>query len=149
MKGMLSELNSEAGMSNLKPPSIYKFVISQFAAAFSLALIALVALDMVMAYSVLIGGSICATGNAYFARKTFTYSGARSTLKMVKAIYIGEFVKLLLIISGLAVAFVFVNPLNIALVFSGFIIVHIVGIFAALSMQSAQNSEHQRLVRDS
>jgi ATP synthase protein I len=136
-------------MSNLKPPPIYKFVLSQFAAAFSLALIALVALDVVMAYSVLIGGCICAIANAYFAKKTFTYSGARSTTMMIKAIYMGEFVKLLLITAGLGVAFVFVNPLNIVFLFSGFIIVHIVGIFAVLSMQSAQRSQLQRLVRDS
>ena len=138
---MLSDFNSEARMSNLKPPPIYKFVISQFATAFLLALIALVALDVVMAYSVFIGGSICAIANAYFAKKTFTYSGARSTTKMIKSIYLGEFVKLLLITAGLAVTFVFVSPLNIVLLFSGFIIVHIVGIFAVLSMQSAQRSQ--------
>ncbi len=146
---MLNELNNEARMSNLKPPPIYKFVISQFAAAFSLALIALVALDAVMAYSVLIGGSICAIANAYFAKKTFSYSGARSTARMIQAIYIGEFVKLLLIVAGLAVTFVFVKPLSVVLLFSGFIIVHIVGVFAVLAIQSAQKPKHQRLVRDS
>ena len=94
-----------------------------------------------MAYSAFIGGLICAVANAYFAKKTFMYTGANSTAKMVKAIYLGEFIKLLLITAGFAVAFVFVSPLSIVLLFTGFLLVHLVGIFAALSLQKAQSTE--------
>lgn len=111
-------------------------MVSQFATAFSLALIVLVVFNPVMAYSALIGGSICAVANAYFAKKTFAYRGATSATLMVKSIYIGEFVKLLLIAAGFALAFVFVHPLNIVLLFIGFITVHIAGVFAALAMQT-------------
>ena len=136
-------------MSNIKAPPVYKFVIGQFATAFSLALIVLVVLNLVMAYSALIGGSICAIANTYFANKTFMYRGATSTTRIIKAIYVGEFVKLLLIAAGFAAAFVFVNPLNIVLLFAGFITVHIAGILGALALQSAQNSDQQNSVRDS
>ena len=136
-------------MSNLKPPPIYRIIVSQFAATFSLAIIMLVITNETMAYSAFIGGLICAVANGYFAKKTFTYVGANSTTKMIKSIYLGEFIKLLLITAGFAVAFVFVSPLNILLLFAGFLVVHLVGIVAAYSLYTAQSPVQPKIFNDS
>lgn len=133
----MNESVENLSVSNLKAPPIYRVIVSQFAAAFSVALIVFVVLGWVMAYSAFIGGAVCAIPNAYFAKKTFMYTGARSSTRIARSIYVGEAIKLLLIAAGFALAFVFVHPINIMLLFAGFITVHIVGIVAAFYMHTS------------
>lgn len=99
--------------------------------------------DWTAAYSALAGGTICALANAYFTRKAFMYIGARAAARMLKAIYTGEAIKLLLIAAGFAMAFVYVEPLNIFYLFAGFLAVHITGVIAAVSLQNHPMSNRQ------
>lgn len=66
--------------------------------------------------------------NAYFAHKVFRYRGARAAKKIVRELYTGETIKLLLMGAGFALSFLYVKPLNTAALFSGFVLVHITGI---------------------
>ena len=85
-------------------------------------------LGWVSAYSLLTGGLISALPNAYFAIKAFRYRGARAAQKIVRELYTGEAVKLLLTGAGFALSFIFIEPLHIAALFSGFVLVHITGL---------------------
>ncbi|PCH62512.1 MAG: F0F1 ATP synthase subunit I [SAR86 cluster bacterium] len=123
--------------SNLKPPPIYKVIVSQTATALLLAVLMLLIMGREMAYSALIGGLICAIPNAYFAMKTFMYTGARSVDKMVRSIYTGEAVKLLLTAAGFALTFVFLSSVNIVCLFTAYFIVYIAGIVSTLRMQQS------------
>jgi ATP synthase protein I len=128
-------------MSSIKAPPTGKVIAAQLLVILGLSLSALLFFDSVSAYSVLTGGLINAVPNAYFASKVFRYRGARAAQKIVRELYTGEAVKLLLIGSGFALSFLYIKPLNIAALFSGFVLVHITGIlmFVRVSKPSRNN----------
>jgi len=80
------------------------------------------------AYSLLIGGLICLIPGTLFARKAFKYRGARSAGLIVKELYQGEAIKLVLMGAGFALSFIYIDPLNVVVLFSGFVLVHITGV---------------------
>ena len=93
-----------------------------------LALAAWLLLDVVTAYSVLLGGLVSIVPNSYFAWKAFRYRGASNTPLIVKSFYAGETGKL--IMTGVSFALVFggVKPLNELAVIVSFIIAIVVGL---------------------
>ncbi|MFM1895686.1 MAG: hypothetical protein RLZZ385_760 [Pseudomonadota bacterium] len=80
------------------------------------------------AYSVLLGGLICAVPNAYFSVRAFRHRGAGSAGRIVRDFYVGEAIKLLLAAAGFALTFVYVKPLNAALLFAAYGIVFLSGL---------------------
>jgi ATP synthase protein I len=115
-------------MSSIKAPPVRKLAAVQLLVVFGLSSAALLFLGWISAYSVLIGGLINMIPNAYFAHKAFRYRGARAAQKIVRELYTGEAIKLLLMGAGFALSFLYVKPLNTAALFSGFVLVHITGI---------------------
>ncbi len=115
-------------MSSIKAPPVRKVIAAQILTAVFLGALGLAALGWVSAYSLLTGGLISAIPNAYFANKAFRYRGARAAQKIVRELYTGEAVKLLMTGAGFALSFAFIEPLNVAALFSGFILVHVTGI---------------------
>ena len=91
----------------------------------------------VFAYSLLLGGLISAVPNAYYARTVFRQLGARAMVRTVKAIYMGELIKLVLMGAGFALAFTLVEPVDAIALFAGFVLVHLVGIVALVKIQAA------------
>lgn len=73
---------------------------------------------------------ICAVPNAYFTFKAFQYRGARAAQKIVRAVYLGEAVKILLTSAGFALTFVYVEPLSSGALFAGFILIYLTGLLA-------------------
>lgn len=128
-------------MSSIKAPPIYKVTAFQllFLLVFCGAAAALT--GWISAYSLLIGGLISALPGALFAKKVFKYRGARSTELIVREMYTGEALKLVLISAGFALSFLFVTPLNVMALFSGFILVHITGVlvFVRISKTDRNN----------
>ena len=110
-------------MSTIKAPPIRKIIVSQFITAILFAMIGYAAQDLVVAYSLLCGGLICAIPNAYFSVKAFRHRGARAAKKIVRAFYVGEGIKILLTCAGFGLAFVYVKPLNAPALISGYVVV--------------------------
>jgi len=73
------------------------------------------------AYSVVLGGMICVLPSIYFAYKLFHYMGASRVKQAIRAFYLGELVKLLMIaiLSILVFKFITIIPFDY---FLGFII---------------------------
>jgi len=90
------------------------------------------------AYSLLLGGLICAIPNAYFAVKAFQYRGARAAQKIVRAFYLGETIKLLMMSAGFLLSFIFVEPLNTIALFAGFIMVYFAGLMALMKLRTGK-----------
>lgn len=89
------------------------------------------------AYSLLIGGLICLIPGTLFARRAFKYRGARSADLIVKELYKGEAIKLVLMGAGFALSFIYIDPLNFVALFSGFILVHITGVLMFVRVSSS------------
>jgi ATP synthase protein I len=122
-------------VSTIKAPPIYKVIASQFIAVGLLTIVCYVMLGWISAYSLLLGGLICAIPNAYFVSKAFRYRGARASQKIVRAFYTGEAIKILLISAGFALSFIYVEPLNTAAMFLGFIAIYLTGMVVLVGMR--------------
>ena len=123
-------------MSTIKAPPIRKIIVTQFITAVLLAVIGYAAQGLVVAYSLLSGGLICAIPNAYFSVKAFRHRGARAAKKIVRAFYVGEGIKILLTCAGFGLAFVYVKPLSTPALFSGFVVVYLTGLVSLILMQT-------------
>lgn len=95
----------------------------------------------VAGYSALFGGAIPLIANVYFAHKTFRYFGARSTPAIVRSIWVGEAGKQFLTAALFALVFVGVQPLSVAALFGGYVLVLGTGASALLLMKS--NPKHK------
>ena len=78
-------------------------------------------LDVVLAYSALIGGVISVIPNAYFARQVFRYSGARASQAVAQSFYRGETAKFITTALMFAGAFALVRPIVAGAVFAMFV----------------------------
>lgn len=69
--------------------------------------------DKFAAGSLLFGGSACLIPNIYLYHRVFRHFGAQNAHKMVKALYFGEVVKLILtgVIFGLSLTIAWIKPL--------------------------------------
>jgi len=115
-------------MSTIKAPPIYKVAVIQAVTLLLLVLATAASGSWLSAHSLLIGGLICLIPGTLFARKAFKYRGARSAGLIVKELYKGEAIKLVLMGAGFALSFIYVDPLNVVALFSGFVLVHITGV---------------------
>ncbi len=115
-------------MSTIKAPPIYKVAVIQAVTLLLLVLATAASGSWLSAYSLLIGGLICLIPGTLFARKAFKYRGARSAGLIVKELYKGEAIKLALMGAGFALSFIYIDPLNVVALFSGFVLVHITGV---------------------
>ena len=117
-------------VSNIKVPPVYIAFIIQFLLCIAAALIALLTLNHVTAYSILLGGFISIVPNGYFAWKAFRYRGARNTPLIVKSFYAGETGKLIMTGTLFAVVFAGVRPIDELAIIVSFIVSIIVGLLA-------------------
>ncbi|MEX0739881.1 MAG: ATP synthase subunit I [Pseudohongiella sp.] len=128
-------------MSTIKAPPIYKVAFIQVVTLFLLVLAIAASGRWLSAYSLLIGGLICLIPGTLFARRAFKYRGARSAGLIVKELYKGEAIKLVLMGAGFALSFIYVKPLDVVALFSGFVLVHITGVlmFVRVSRSDRNN----------
>jgi len=115
-------------MSNLKPPPVYKIIMTQFVATVVIAAILLFFTNSIVAYSVLVGGLVSAISNCYFAVQAFRYNGARNADKVVKSFMKGEIGKIVITIVLFALTFTLITNINEIALIMGFIAIHFIGI---------------------
>lgn len=117
-------------VSTIKAPPIYIAFVIQFVLCVIAALVILLVVDLVAAYSILLGGFISIVPNGYFAWKAFRFRGARNTPLIIKSFYAGETGKL--IMTGILFALVFagIRPLNELAVILSFILTIVIGLVA-------------------
>ena len=107
-------------MTTISTPPLYKVALYQ---TFILLVVGgfLALGDVVLAFSVLVGGFIQIGPQAWFARHAFKYTGARQVDKVVRAMYLGESGKIVLTASLFVACFILWEQLNFLAVFSTFI----------------------------
>ena len=134
-------------VSNIKAPPIYIAFVVQFFFCVIAALVSYLLLDLVVAYSILLGGFISIVPNGYFAWKAFRYRGARNTPLIIKSFYAGETGKLIMTGVFFALVFAGIRPLNELAVIVSFIIAIIVGLVATawVNNKTAGSGTNKRL----
>ncbi len=124
-------------MSSIKAPPVHKVTAAQLMLILVSGAAVYAVLGWTSAYSLVIGGLISALPNAYFAHRAFRYRGARATELIVKELYKGEAVKLLLMSAGFGLSFLFVQPLDAAALFAGFVLVYVAGVLVFIRISRA------------
>ena len=109
-----------AGAEILRPP-VHRITLVQLAILVLLCLI-LLGSDKVRAYSVFSGGLIAILPQAYFAALAFRWRGARSARAIARSSYAGQVGKFLLSVTGFAVVFVALRPIDAPAVFAGYLL---------------------------
>ena len=115
-------------MSNLKTPPVYKVIIAQLTVTVFVAVIFLLISDVVLSYSLLVGGLISAVPNSYFALHAYRYQGARNAQNVVKGFIRGELGKIIMTVMMFAVSFALITSLNELASILGFTLIHFVGV---------------------
>ena len=83
-------------------------------------------------YSVFLGGIIVFFANSYFTYKAFKYYGARSATAIVQSLFAGQFGKMILTAVCFTLVFVAIKPLNVVMLFAGYIAVQLTAITALI-----------------
>ena len=120
----------------IKAPSLAMMTVVQGAVTLALAITSYLFWGRVSAYSLLLGGLISTVPNAYYARAVFRHRGARALTRTVKAIYMGELIKLAMMGAGFALAFKYVRPVDATALFAGFVLTHAAGMAALVKIQA-------------
>ena len=115
-------------MSNLKTPPVYKVIIAQLTVTVFVAVIFLLISDVVLSYSLLVGGLISAVPNSYFALHAYRYQGARNGQNVVKGFIRGELGKIIMTVMMFAVSFALITSLSELASILGFTLIHFVGV---------------------
>ena len=102
-------------------PPVHRITLAQLALLGLLSLGAL-AVNEVVAYSVLSGGLVAIVPQAYFALLAFRWRGAQSARAIARSSYAGVMGKFLLSIAGFALVFAVVRPINGPAVFVGYLV---------------------------
>jgi ATP synthase protein I len=108
-----------SGAEIARPP-VHRITLAQLALLVPLCLF-LLAIDKVVAYSVLGGGLIAIVPQAYFAVLAFRWRGARSARAVARSGYAGEAGKFLLSAVGFALVFAAVRPIDGLAVLVGYL----------------------------
>ena len=126
--------------ADIARPPVHRITLAQLALLIPTSFI-LLAIDKVVAYSVLGGGLIAIVPQAYFAALAFRWQGARTARAMARSSYAGEIGKFLLSVAGFALVFSTVRPLDSLAVFAGYLAMlatQITGSWLLLRQQAAR-----------
>ena len=85
----------------------------------------------VVAYSALLGGLINVVPQAWFAHKVFARRGARAAQQIASASYAAEVGKFVLAITGFALVFALVRPLEAWAVFAAYSVMLVIQVIGA------------------
>ena len=111
-------------------PPVYNIILAQLALTILCALLFLI-VGKDAAISALIGGLISTIPNAYFIHKAFSHMGARQVDLVLAALYQGGTWKMVLTAIGFAAAFKLIHPLDYIALFSVYIAVQAMNVFAS------------------
>ncbi len=114
------------------------YIQSQLALTVALS-IALIFIDLVMAYSALTGGMIATVANAWFAYKVFRVRPDSAAVTMLASAYTGEMYKIMLTGALFICAFVLIRPVSAVALLITYFLVHMTPIVVSVVQDRAGN----------
>ena len=116
-------------MGNIPRPPIYRIPLAQLAVLLPLGGAAWF-YNPTISYSLILGGLIHLLPNTYFAMQAFRYRGAKTMRQNLGALAKGEVLKFLLNVMGIALAVIYIKPINIIALICAFVLMTVVNIVA-------------------
>ncbi|MBF7728883.1 F0F1 ATP synthase subunit I [Pseudomonas sp. N040] len=116
--------------------AVFKVLIAQLIVVLLICVLLLVWRGWIAGYSGLFGGAIAWLPNLYFAKKAFSFSGARAAREILRSFYAGEAGKFVLTAVLFALVFAGVRPVDAPALFGAFIATQMVGWFAPLLIKA-------------
>jgi ATP synthase protein I len=114
-------LEKQADNTNNKLAA-YKVLLVITIITAAIAIILMLSIDRIAAYSAALGGMACILPNLLFARFAFRYSAAESAGLVMKWFYIGEAIKIIVTVLIFALSLIWLKDLNFAAMFITYII---------------------------
>jgi len=114
-------LEKQADNTNNKLAA-YKVLLVIAIITAAIAIILMLSVGHVAAYSAALGGIVCILPNLLFARFAFRYSAADSARLVMKWFYIGEAIKIIVTILIFSLSLIWLKDLNFAAMFITYII---------------------------
>jgi ATP synthase protein I len=114
-------LEKQADNTNNKLAA-YKVLLVITIITAAIAIILMLSIDRIAAYSAALGGIACILPNLLFARFAFRYSAAESAGLVMKWFYIGEAIKIIVTVLIFALSLIWLKDLNFAAMFITYII---------------------------
>ena len=114
------------------------YIQSQLALTVAIS-IALLFIDLVMAYSALTGGMIATVANAWFAFKVFRVRPDSAAVTMLASAYTGEMYKIMLTGALFLCAFVLIRPVSAVALLITYFLVHMAPIVVSVVQDRAGN----------
>jgi ATP synthase protein I len=103
--------------AQLQKPPLKRIFAVEAIVLLAISVTALIVIDNIAAYSVLLGGLIAVIPSAYFAYCAFRFSGAHAASNVARSFYRGETGKFILTTLMFAAVFALVKPLAVVVVF--------------------------------
>jgi len=117
--------------AKIAPPPVHRITAFQCVGLASIALISAVLYDDVTTISLICGGLVAIVPQAFFALRTFRYSGVQSPHTMARAGYSAVIGKFFLSCVGFAMVFALLRPVAGAVVFAGYLVMLTLHIFGS------------------
>lgn len=108
-------------VNTIPVPPVHRVTLAQLATLVPLCLLLWLALDQTVALSVLCGGAVAVTPQAWFAARLFRSRGAQSAPELARSALGGAIGKFLLSVAGFAAVFALLQPVVPVAVFAGYI----------------------------
>ena len=113
----------------------YRLVFIQFCVTLGLAVLLLMLIDSVAAYSALSGGMIATLSSAFFAVRLFSDQTSWHPKQLASNVFKGEYGKLILTGALFVMAMVLIRPLNAASFFAAYLLVQFSPLIAVNRLQ--------------
>ncbi len=107
----------------------------------AIAIVLLISIGRIAAYSAVLGGLACLLPNLLFARFAFRYSAADSVGLVMRWFYIGEAIKIIVTILIFALSLLWVKELNFAAMFITYIVALMLNIHGLGLVIGRQNNQ--------
>lgn len=130
-------LSNDKDLINNNKTAAYRFLVAEAAVTAVTALLLFLSIDVIAAYSALLGGMVFIVPNGLFTGLVFRQATAESANMILRRFFVGEAIKILATIVLFAACFILVKPMNVIALFSTFVAMMVINIIGLATLKTS------------
>ena len=134
-------MQEQTSIINKDKITVFRILIVEAVIAASIALLLYLSVDVVTAYSAILGGTVFIVPNCLFAGIVFWQSSSETAKQAISQVYVGEAIKILATIILFAACFILVRPVNVLAMFGTYILMMLINLIG-LSLLKTDNTNN-------